>query len=136
MNFAPRLAVFALPLLLLAGPAAAAEGSKPNQAAREAEIRTGLACDTQQQVERFISLYDGDTHDAVKKVNDAEGDPTACVVAQMAYVRGRPLAKARHNNTTFQIVPILVLGLVTDAGVESVAPSTLFSAIEIDEIEI
>lgn len=136
MNFALRAAVLALPLLLLASaPGGAAETTAP-QESPEAEIRTGLICDTQEQVERFISLYDGDMPGTVKKVNDAEGNPTACGVATMAYVRGRTLGTARHNNMAFHIVPILVLGMVTDEGVEPLTPSTLFSAIEIDEIEI
>lgn len=152
MNFASRFAVLALPLLLLAGPAAGAEEIKAAQEnvqanaeqntqgntrkTQEAEIGTGLLCDTQEQVERFISLYDGDTQDTVKKVNDAEGDPAACAVVAMAYVRGRTLATAREKDKTFQIVPILVLGVVTDSGVESVTPSAFFSAIEIEEIEV
>ena len=152
MNFASRLAALALPLLLLAGSAAGAEeieaarenaqGSAQGKtqgnarATHEAEIGTGLVCDTQQQVERFVSLYDGDTPGTVKKVNDAEGDPTACGVAAMAFVRGRALATARHKDATFQIVPILVLGIITDSGVESVTPSAFFSAIQIEEIEV
>ena len=136
MNFALRLAVLALPLLLLAGAAARAEETKVPQGSREAEIGTGLVCDTQEQVERFISLYDGDPQDAVKKVNDAEGDPTACVVTAMAYVRGRTLSTARHKDTAFQIIPILVLGIVTESGVESVTPRAFFSAIEIEQIGI
>ena len=103
---------------------------------REAEIGTGLVCDTQEQVERFVSLYDGDVADTVKKVNDAEGNPTACGVATMAYLRGRTLGTARHKATAFHIIPILVLGVVTESGVESVTPSAFFSAIEIEEIEV
>ena len=139
MNFASRLAALALPVLLLAGSAAgagkieAAEGNA--RVTHETEIGTGLVCDTQEQVERFVSLYDGDASATAKRVNDAEGDPTACAVTAMAFVRGRPLAKARHKDTTFQIVPILVLGVITNSGVESVTPSELFSAIEIEEIE-
>jgi hypothetical protein len=136
MNFALRLAVLALPLLLLAGTPAGAEENKAPQASPEAEIGTGLVCDTQEQVELFISLYDGDPQDAVKKVNDAERNPTACAVATMAYVRGRTLATAHHNDSAFQIIPILVLGLITESGVESVTPGAFFSAIEIEQIGI
>ena len=136
MNFASRLAPLVLPLLLLAGAAAGAEETKAPQGSREPEIGTGLLCDTQKQVERFISLYDGDTQGTVKKVNDAEGNPTACAIATMAYVRGRTLATAHNNDSAFQIIPILVLGLVTESGVESVAPSAFFSAIEIEQIGI
>ena len=148
MNFASRLAALALPLLLLAGSAAgageidaakeSAQGEVQGNArvTHETEIGTGLVCDTQEQVEQFVSLYDGDASATAKRVNDAEGDPTACAVTAMAFVRGRPLAKARHKDTTFQIVPILVLGVVTNSGVESVTPSEFFSAIEIEEIEV
>jgi hypothetical protein len=136
MKFARHLTVLALPLLLLAGTPAAAEQTTAPQGSREAEIGTGLVCDTQEQVERFISLYDGDTAGTVEKVNDAEGNPTACGVATMAYVRGRTLGTARHKDTAFHIVPILVLGVVTESGVASVTPAEFFSAIEIEEIGI
>ena len=136
MNFARNLAVLTLPLLLLAGAPAAAEEPAMPPGSREAEIGTGLLCDTQEQVERFVSLYDGDVADTVKKVNDAEGNPTACGVATMAYLRGRALGTARHKTTAFHIIPILVLGVVTESGVESVTPSAFFSAIEIEEIEV
>jgi hypothetical protein len=136
MSLAPRIAVLALPLLLLAAAPAAAEKTMAPQGSREAEIGTGLVCDTQEQVERFVSLYDGDIPGTVKKVNDAEGNPTAFGVATMAYVRGRTLGTARHKDTAFHIVPILVLGVVTKSGVESVTPSAFFSAIEIEEIEV
>jgi hypothetical protein len=136
MSFARNLAIFTLPLLLLAGAPAAAEEPAAPQGTREAEIGTGLVCDTQEQVERFVSLYDGDITGTVKKVNDAEGNPTACGVATMAYLRGRTLGTARHKDTAFHIIPILVLGVVTESGVESVTPSAFFSAIEIEEIEV
>ena len=136
MNFAPRFALLTLPLLLLAGAPAVAEQTTAPQKSREAEIGTGLVCDTKEQVERFVSLYDGDTSGTVKKVNDVEGNPTACGIATMAFVRGRTLGTARRNDTAFHIVPILVLGVVTDSGVEPVTPSEFFSAIEIDELGI
>jgi hypothetical protein len=136
MNFVRNLTALALPLLLLAGAPAAAEEPTVPPGSREAEIGTGLVCDTQEQVERFVSFYDGDIPGAVKKVNDAEGNPTACGVATMAYLRGRTLGTARHKDSVFHIIPILVLGVVTESGVESVTPSAFFSAIEIEEIEV
>ena len=133
MNFVRYLALFALSSLFAGAPAAAGKGTALSD---EAVIGTGLICDTQEQVERFVSLYEGDIPDSVKKVNDAEGNPRACGVATMAYVRGRTLGTARHNDTAFHIVPILVIGVITEDGVESVTPSAFFSAIEIEEIEI
>jgi hypothetical protein len=104
--------------------------------AQEVEVTSGLICDTQQQVEQFIALYDGDARDTAERVNAAENDPTACVVSGMAYVRGRELKTARTKDTTFQIVPILVVGVVTEKGIQAVAPARFFSAIQVKEISV
>jgi hypothetical protein len=127
MNTASRLTLLALPLLAFLGSPAWAQ---------EVEVGTGLVCDTREQVERFVALYDGDAQSTAKSVNAAENNPTACGVTAMAYVRGRQLATARNKDTAFQIVPILVLGVVTEAGVESVTPAQFFSVFEIEEIGI
>ena len=125
MRLAPPHALFVLPLLLLLGAPAQAQ---------EVEVGTSLVCDTQEQVERFVALYDGDAQSTANSVNAAEHDPTACAVSTMAYVRGRQLATARNKDTTFQIVPIVVLGVVTEAGVQSVTPARFFSVFEIEEL--
>jgi hypothetical protein len=127
MNFVSRLALLALPLLASPGSPARAQ---------EVELGTGLICDTREQVERFVSLYDGDALSTANSVNAAERNATACAVTTMAYVRGRQLATARNKDTAFQIVPILVLGVVTEAGVESVKPAQFFSVFEIEEIGV
>jgi hypothetical protein len=54
----------------------------------------------------------------------------------MAYVRGHQLATARSKDAAFQIVPVLVLGVVTEAGVKTVTPAALFSLFEIEELEV
>ena len=127
MNFVSRIMLVALPLVLLSGLPARAQ---------EIEVGTSLICDTQEQVERFVTLYDGDAQSTVNSVNAAEHNPTACAVSTMAYVRGRQLARARNKDTTFQIVPILVLGVVTEEGVESVTPAPFFTVFEVEEIGI
>jgi hypothetical protein len=127
VNFASRITLLVMPLALLLGLPARAQ---------EIEVGTSLICDTQQQVERFVTLYDGDAQSTVNSVNAAEHNPTACAVSTMAYVRGRQLARARNKDTTFQIVPILVLGVVTEEGVESVTPAPFFTVFEIEEIGI
>ena len=108
MNFVSRFTLLALPLLTFLGSPAQAQ---------EVEVGMGLVCDTQEQVERFVALYDGDALSTANSVNAAEHNPTACAVSAMAYVRGRQLATTRSKDKAFQIVPILVLGIVTEAGV-------------------
>jgi hypothetical protein len=127
MSFAPRPSLLVLPLLLMLGLPAQAQ---------EVEVTNGLICDTQEQVEQFVALYDGHAQSTAEKVNVAERNPTACIVSGIAYVRGRELATARAKDTTFQIVPILVLGVVTDNGIERVTPARYYSAIEVKEIAV
>jgi hypothetical protein len=129
MSFAPRRGLLVLPLLLLL--------SLPAQG-RDVEVQVGtsLICDTRAQVERFVALYDGDAQSTVDTVNAAEHNPTACAVTTIAYVRGPQLATARAKETTFQIAPILVLGVVTEAGVTSVTPAPFYSVFEVEEIGV
>jgi hypothetical protein len=127
MNIAPRRGLLVLPLLLMLSVPALAQ---------EVEVTNGLICDTQEQVQQYVALYDGDAQSTAEKVNVAERNPTACIFSGMAYVRGRNLARARTRDTTFQIVPILVLGVVTEKGIETVTPALYYSAVEVDEIGV
>jgi len=88
MSFSARLAPLIVSLFF-AVPASAQE--------IEVEVGTNLFCDTREQVERFVALYDGDTQNAVDGVNAAEHDPSACAVSTVAYVRGPswPLREAK-----------------------------------------
>ncbi len=129
MISAPRRALFGLALLPLL--------PLPTQAQDvDVEVGTSLICDTQEQVQRFVALYDGDVESALKGVNAAEHDPTACGVSTMAYVRGPQLGTARSKDAAFEIVRILVVGVVTETGVKSVTPASFFSLFEIEEIRV
>jgi hypothetical protein len=125
MKLGPWHALLVLPLLL---------GSPAQAQEVEVEVGTRVICDTQEQVERFVALYDGDAEKTVERVNTAEHDPTACGVSTMAYIRGTQLGTARNKDAAFEIAPILVLGIVTGAGVRSVKPARYFSAFELDEL--
>jgi hypothetical protein len=75
MSFASRTGLLVLPLLLALGFPAQAQ---------EVEVASGPICDTQEQVEQFVALYDGDAQSTAEKVNAAEHNPTACVISGMA----------------------------------------------------
>jgi hypothetical protein len=127
MSLAPRLELILLSFFLfLAVPARA----------QEVEVGTNLICDTQEQVERFVALYDGNAQAAISAVNAAEHNPTACGVATAAFVRGPQLATARNKDTTFNIVQLLVVAVVTETGVESVTPAAFFSLVPVEEVPV
>ena len=124
MKIVPRLAsLILLPILAL-----------PLRA-QDVQVGTALVCDTRQQVERFVALYDGDFDAAVRTVNAEVQDPSACSMASMTYLVSPPLATERHKDVTFQIVQIIVVGVITKDGVASVKPTKLFSVLKVDERE-
>lgn len=122
MTFALRLIAL---LLLLGAPAGA----------QEVQVGTGPICDTQKQTERLVALLDGGAESAIKVVNAEENDPTACVVASVAYLRGPQLAMARGKAGTYQIVKVLVVGLHTPNGVLAMAPAAYFMIEKVEELD-
>jgi len=116
MTFALRIAVL---LLLMCATA------------RAQEIETGVnvICDTRQQAERIAALLEGDTQVAIGTVNAEARDPTACAMLNVAYVRGAKVGTARSKAGTFDIVEVLVVGYVSQAGRVQLAKKALYFAL-------
>ena len=128
MNGALRVLLFCLCLVT---PAAASDAPSAN-----IQIGTTIICDTQQQMERFVVLFDGDFAAAMNKVNAEENNPTACIGATMAYVQGNELSKAKGTKGTYNILRVLVLGITTPMGFQAIQPAAFFSIVKSEEVEI
>ena len=76
--------------------------------AHNIEYDTGAICDTQNQAQRLGMLLH-DEH-AIAVVNAEAGNPRACVVETVAFVRGATLGTARNLAEAFAVVEILVVG--------------------------
>jgi len=127
MSFATRF----VPLLaLLFTPLCA-----PAQAV-DYEVGASLVCDTQAQVERFVSLFSGDANAAIRVVNAEEQNPSACAMVKVAYMRGPQITMARHGDNAFEIARILVVGVETDDGIQAVRPAVYFSLFGVKEYAI
>src|SRR6266542_1164687 len=99
----------------------------------EVEVETGIFCDTQQQIERFVAVFDGDERAAMRRVNAEENDPTACVYGTIAFIRGPEIATARSKGGTYHIVRVIVVGFLTEQGLRASGPARSFSVEKIDE---
>lgn len=95
------------------------------------QIGTGLVCDAQQQVKRFVSIYDGDVETAVSTINAEERDPTTCVIAPMAYVPGYPIDTVVHKRQNVSHRAVVVVTIVTVQGLQAIAPAQFFSVVEV-----
>jgi hypothetical protein len=96
------------------------------------EIDTNLFCDTQQQVERFVSLLDqngGSAEAAIAAVNDESKTQDACVIATAAYRRAGVAGTVKNNEATFDVTRIVVLGVYTVNGLERSMPTEFFTLV-------
>jgi hypothetical protein len=100
--------------------------------AHEIEYDTGAICDTQNQAERLAMLLDGSER-AIAMVNAEEGNPSACAIETVAFVRGAALATARSRAEAFAVVEILVVGVDLGSGFRDTSPGTYFMLVKIDE---
>jgi hypothetical protein len=74
----------------------------------------------------------GDVQSALRVVNAEEQNPSACLIRKVAYMRGMD----RHNNSAFEIVRILVVGVETSGGILPVRPSIRFSLFGVKEYAV
>jgi len=125
-RIAPLFALLAAPFCL---PAHAAD-------AADYEVASSLVCDTQEQVERFVALFAGDAHAAIRLVNAEQKNPTACAMMNIAFVRGIQLGTARHGDNAFHITHILVIGVENGNGIQPVQPAAYYSAFGVKEYAI
>jgi hypothetical protein len=104
--------------------------------ASDYEVGASLACDTRAQVERFVALFTGDAQAAIQVVNAEEQNPAACVIRNVAYMRGTKVGIVRHGESAFEIVRILVVGIETARGVLPVRPSVHFALFGVKEYAV
>jgi hypothetical protein len=58
------------------------------------------------------------------------------VVRNVAYMRGFQVGVARHGDSAFEIVRILVVGIKTESGISPVSPSVHFSLFGVKEYAV
>jgi hypothetical protein len=102
------------------------------------QLETGsvLICDTQQQVERYVQLFDGDDQVAISAVNTEEHDPNACSLVEAAYVQGPQVGVERSRSYAFGVAPIVVVAIATERGYKPVKPGIFFTLVRINEFAV
>jgi hypothetical protein len=121
---------FTLPMALLALLVTVPAQAQQGNAQRGVEVDTNLFCDTQQQIERFVSLFNGDSisaEAAIATINQENQTSDACVIATAAFQRGGPVATVRNGDAMFDVVRIVVVGVYTLNGMEQSLPTELFT---------
>ena len=69
--------------------------------AQNVEVGSGIYCDSQKQVERFVALFHGDAEATINTVNAEMKNPTACIAATIAFIRGPEVASPGPGTRRF-----------------------------------
>ena len=104
--------------------------------AHEVERGTIMICDTQKQAERLGQIFEGNPQVALSAVNTEENNPTACGAVDAAYVQGKVLGTVRSKSHTFRVVPIIVVGVNTPAGLQPVNSAVFFTLVKVVEYSV
>ena len=129
-----RMQSLALISLLLCAPAHAQDSRVIDQ--RDIEVGDTLVCDTQEQAERYIAHFKGDAEAAARAVNREESNPGACGLMSAAFMRGPHVAAVSQGYMGFQIVRILLLGVVGRKGFRAVEPAAYFTVFGVTEYPV
>ena len=102
------------------------------------DVQTGsiMICDTQRQVERYVTFLDvaGNAQSAIRTVNAEADNPAACAVNNIAYIRGATIGTVRTRSDAFQIVEILAIGANTPNGMRPARPAIFFTLVKLNEV--
>ncbi|MCC6946917.1 MAG: hypothetical protein IT539_04035 [Bradyrhizobiaceae bacterium] len=131
---APLLALAFALAFALALPAHAQEQKEPDP---DLNIGAGLVCNTKQQVERYVELFQGDAKEAAEAVNREAGEPDACTFGVVAFKRGADVTpKLAKDNEMVQVAEILVFGIGTDAGMVQIEPQRWYTLLPAEGVQI
>ena len=102
------------------------------------EVETGsiMICDTQQQIERYVQLFDGNRDEAIKAVNTEASNPTACALTNVAYVQGETIGMARSTTDGYKVIQVAVVAVNTGAGFQLVQPTVFYTLVKVKEFAV
>lgn len=91
--------------------------------AQDLQIGKGLVCDEQGQAETFV-----------RSVNSHESfDISGCAILQVAFITVGKVSEVRNIQHLYAVTEILVIGVVTPAGVRQVQPTKQYTLFQIKE---
>ena len=106
--------------------------------AQEMSVGIGVACDTQAQMESFMTRWDGKNGpEVMKAVNDTEGKDNACLATTWAFVENKTVNPRLQTSTgAWRIVEVSVVGVfIGTAMMQFPSPMTQFIALKLVERE-
>jgi hypothetical protein len=132
------LGIASLAMLLVSTSAPAGELPSLSLDRNKVHIGSGVICDTQDQVKRFVSLMTSKgAGGALQAVNRETDKPLGCGMATVAFRAGKDYGEMRNDKGSFKIVEIEVIAGTANGSWHMIVPRrTQFTAIPLPGVEI
>ena len=125
--------LLALIMFVLAAASAQASTDK----AEQVTFGYGIICNTSQQIQRYLTLYRGDTsaEEAAQTVNAESKTPGGCGMASIAFIAGDSLGTVDITGGQMKMIQIVVLAMKTESGWQRITPTLQYTAlfVKLDE---
>ena len=127
-----------VPLAMLLLSSAAPAGDLASLDRNQVHIGSGVICDTQDEVKRFVSLMASkDAGGALQTVHRESDKPVGCGMATIAFRAGKEHGEMRNGKGSFKIVEIEVIAGTANGSWQMIVPRrTQFTAIPLTGVEI
>ena len=140
MNFATRIATGAVFLLAcLSGAGGGCRRTRSKSRFRSARLWSAIPSSRSSVSLPCMTVTCTDAlsgrESASSRRPPSRRDKHACDVATIAYVMGPEVSQARSTNGTFRVVRVLVLGVLTEQGMQASEPTPFYSAAPVVETE-
>lgn len=91
-------------------------------------VAEGVVCDTAEQAIMFGTLFEEKGVDgALQSVNEDAGNPYACGMLQVQYIRGDEKGVVTISGMPHKVVEILVIGVRVEQGWQMVPPTVQYA---------
>jgi len=100
----------------------------PRAFGNELEEDTGVICDTQSQIERYVRL--GQSPQAIKIINEATN---ACAFVNVRFIRGSEVNRVFAGDKVFQVVEILIVEANMHDSWTAIKPQIQYTLFPIEE---
>jgi len=98
------------------------------------EIRTSSAiiCGSIENAKTFVTRTP-DLSRALAAVNDSTGADTSCLVAPIAYIEGKQVARVERTDGVYAVTEIMIVGVATPVGMLAIEPSVVYTILKVHE---
>lgn len=116
----------------------AALGARAQDApSRDVQAARLVICGTAEKAQHFAAqnrdLQAAIANDDATSGKDASDASSACLVAGIAYISGKPMERVRSKDGSYDVTEILIVGVATPYGMLAIEPSVVYTLLKVKE---